>query len=113
MLKTSHYHNLAKEKKWELYNPIFAVFKVNIIKLTINYHNRQFMSYKVQYTYIYKKQTVYRLKPTELKHLRGIQMRLEVPPSADQDRGEVRSPHYRTKLAIPYSKELKIEIGIP
>lgn len=41
-------------------------------------------------------------------------MRLEVPPSdQDQDRGEVRSPHYRTKLAIPYSKELKIEIGIP
>lgn len=39
-------------------------------------------------------------------------MRLEVPPSADQDPG-VRSPHYRTKLAIPYSKELKIEIGIP
>lgn len=40
-------------------------------------------------------------------------MRLEVPPSADQDPGEVRSPNYRTKLAIPYSKELKIEIGIP
>lgn len=53
MLKTFHFHNLAKEKeKWELYNPFFAFFKVNIIKLTINYHNRQFMSYKVQYIYI-------------------------------------------------------------